>query len=237
MKILTWNCAMCFREKIDHVLPLNADILVIPECEAPSKWKGKDKVKGIHQFIWVDKKYNLNKGLGVFSMNSSYQIKRHCHFKKDFKYIVPFEVTGKENFILLAVWAQRATTRYDSYIGQIFHAIKYYKDLFKQPCIIVGDWNSNQKFDYIKRVGNHTTVVNMLQTDEIESGYHHFFNEEHGMETKPTHYFWRKKERPFHLDYLFASRSFFERMKHFEVGRYEDWIKLSDHMPVIAEFD
>lgn len=234
MKILTWNCSMRFRDKIDHVLPMEADILVIPECESPEKWKGKNKEKGIQQFIWDGE--NPNKGLGIFNMNDDFQIRVHPSYNKLFGYIVPLEVSGQETFILLAVWSQLAKTKYESYIGQIFHAINYYEELLPKPCFIVGDWNSNKVFDYIKRVGNHTTVVNLLQAAEIDSGYHFFFNEEHGMETKPTHYFWRKQERPFHLDYIFASRTFLNRMKHFEVGSFEEWIKLSDHMPVMAEF-
>ncbi|NMH73549.1 endonuclease/exonuclease/phosphatase family protein [Bacillus sp. RO2] len=234
MKILTWNCTMCFRDKIDHVLPMKADILIIPECESREKWKEKDSEKGISQFMWFGD--NPNKGLGVLSMSDSFQINLHPSYNHAFRYIVPLEVSGQENFILLAVWAQLANTKYESYIGQIFHAINYYEELLKKPCFIVGDWNSNKVFDHIKRVGNHTAVVDILQAADIESGYHYFFNEEHGMETKPTHYYWRKQERPFHLDFIFTSRNYLDRLKHFEVGSFEEWIKLSDHMPVLVEF-
>jgi hypothetical protein len=37
MKLVSWNTAMRFRDKIETILPYNADILVIPECEAPEK--------------------------------------------------------------------------------------------------------------------------------------------------------------------------------------------------------
>lgn len=170
-------------------------------------------------------------------MNDSYQLKVHPSYSEYFRYIVPIEVTGKEEFILLAVWSQKANTKFESYIGQIYHAIKHYEALLEKPCIIVGDWNSNKVFDSIKRVGNHTTVVEHLKEKGIESGYHRYFNEEHGHETKPTHYFWRKHERPFHLDYLFASKSLLDRMRHFEVGSFDEWIAYSDHVPLMAEFD
>jgi hypothetical protein len=30
---------MRFRDKIEDILPFSTDIMVIPECEAPKKWK------------------------------------------------------------------------------------------------------------------------------------------------------------------------------------------------------
>jgi len=38
MKIVAWNAGMAFRKKIDKILPLKADILVISECEKSKKW-------------------------------------------------------------------------------------------------------------------------------------------------------------------------------------------------------
>jgi hypothetical protein len=32
MRLLTWNAAMKFRDKIEYVLPFESDILVVPEC-------------------------------------------------------------------------------------------------------------------------------------------------------------------------------------------------------------
>ncbi len=44
MKIVAWNAGMAFRKKIDKILPLKADILIISECE---KWGRIVKEKGI----------------------------------------------------------------------------------------------------------------------------------------------------------------------------------------------
>jgi hypothetical protein len=69
MKILTWNAAMRFRDKIENILPFSADISVIPECEAPEKWKTSNHRESIHQFLWFGD--NLNKGIGIFTLNDS----------------------------------------------------------------------------------------------------------------------------------------------------------------------
>jgi hypothetical protein len=52
MKLITWNASMRFRDKIESILPFNADILVIPECEAPEKWRASKRLQEINQFLW-----------------------------------------------------------------------------------------------------------------------------------------------------------------------------------------
>lgn len=47
MKIVAWNAGMAFRKKIDKILPLKADILIISECEKSEKWGRIVKEKGI----------------------------------------------------------------------------------------------------------------------------------------------------------------------------------------------
>ena len=71
---------MRFRDKIDKVLSLDADIAIISECEAP--------VKGgfAHNVIWVGD--NANKGLAVFSLSGK-KIEVAPQYNDAFKYVVP----------------------------------------------------------------------------------------------------------------------------------------------------
>jgi len=39
------------------------------------------------------------------------------------------------------------------------------------------------------------------------------------------------------LDYCFASKSIINKISKVEVGSYEDWIKYSDHCPLIVDID
>ncbi|MEH7388640.1 endonuclease/exonuclease/phosphatase family protein [Bacillus sp. JJ1521] len=235
MKILTWNAAMKFREKIGEVLPLSPDILVIPECEAPEKWeksKFKDEAK---QFLWFG--HNRSKGIGILSLNPLYKLELNPIYNQEFKYIVPIIVNGdNEEFNLIAVWSQFTEKRYYSYIGQIYLALKYYYEILNKPSLIIGDWNSNVIFDSIKRVGTHSDVLTLLKKFDIHSLYHSYFNEEQGSESLATHYFRKDLNNPFHIDYIFASRYFINRLELLQVGESIDWIKFSDHMPLMATF-
>ncbi|MCC2456481.1 MULTISPECIES: exonuclease/endonuclease/phosphatase family protein [Bacillus cereus group] len=236
MKIVAWNAGMAFRKKIDKILPLKADILVISECEQPEKWGQIDKERGIYKFLWEGD--NPNKGIGIITFDKRYKIEIHPDYDKSFRYIVPIKVSAdNQEFIMFAVWSQKGEKRYDSYIGQIYLALEKYASLLKEPCIIVGDWNSNKLFDHIKRVKTHSEVVEFLEGFGIKSAYHHLSKKEHGEELKATHYFRKEKARPFHIDFLFASKLLLDQLKSFHIGSREDWIEFSDHMPIIAEFN
>jgi exonuclease III len=233
MKLITWNASMRFRDKIENILPFNADLLVIPECEAPEKWGASSHLQKVNQFLWFGD--NQNKGIGILTLNDHYQIKLHPSYNTEFRYIIPLIVTGQQDFILFAIWSQLSRSKFDSYIGQIYLALNYYESLLKEQCIIAGDWNSNKIFDHIKRVGTHSEVVELLEKVKIRSVYHELLNEEHGLETMPTHYFRKENARPFHIDFIFASESILKQVSKFEIGSYEEWIPLSDHMPIVME--
>jgi len=233
MKLITWNTAMKFRSKIEKITPYSADLLIIPECEGPEKWLGNSNFNLTKQFLWFGD--DKNKGLAIISLNSKYHITLHPSYSKEFRYIIPLIVSGNENFILFAIWTQNTKTKFDSYIGQLYRALIYYNDLLEQPCILAGDWNSNKIFDHIKRVGTHSQVVELLKEKGITSAYHHFFKEEHGLESRPTHYFRKEKASPFHIDFVFISENFKKRLGLVKVGSYTDWIKCSDHLPIYVE--
>ena len=55
------------------------------------------------------------------------------------------------------------------------------------------------------------------------SAYHSFCGESFGEETRPTHYFRRKEDATFHLDYVFClSVPWAQHITKVEVGRYDD---------------
>lgn len=230
MRIVVWNCRMGFVKKRAVLYALKPDIAVIPECSQDAIKLCSDE--GYTGCWWGDKK---NKGLAVIASKPwTLEVGR----PPTQKWIAPVKLIGATNFLLLAVWAcPVGQVKQLNYIGQVFEAIKRHNGWFSDglPTVICGDFNSNAIFDHGRKKRNHTAVVTMLEQRSLLSAYHTFFSEEQGEETRPTHYFWYRKSRPFHIDYVFLPSKWIPSAK-VTVGTYRKWRPLSDHVPLIVDF-
>jgi endonuclease/exonuclease/phosphatase family metal-dependent hydrolase len=153
------------------------------------------------------------------------------------KWIAPFEVGAPAPFTLIAVWACRIGSRnVDNYIGQVYHALMEHPEWFGHlPVILAGDLNSNKIWDAHRKVGNHSAVMKLLDERGLVSAYHEHFGEPQGEESRHTMFFFRRRDKTFHLDYIFIPRGWASRLRTAEVGDCETWLKLSDHCPVVVE--
>jgi exodeoxyribonuclease III len=233
MRIITWNCNMAFRKKVDQVMRYKPDILIIPECEHPDKLTFPDSSTGI---VWYGD--NQHKGLGVFSFGN-YQLKLLPEHAPSLKTILPISVTGSNTaFTLFAIWANNPLDKGNQYVGQIWKAIHQYEHLIKpEKTILAGDFNSNSIWDKPRRIGNHTALVDTLNLKGIKSIYHHHGGHLHGKEPHPTFNLYKNVSKPYHLDYCFASEDFILKLTDIEIGNNNDWKKYSDHIPLIINFD
>ncbi|WP_445749181.1 endonuclease/exonuclease/phosphatase family protein [Polaribacter sp.] len=235
MKIVSWNCNGAFRNKFEFILDLNADIYIIQECENPRETSHKNYQKWAENYIWIGD--SKNKGLGIFAkkefklkkLNWSNKFKDHS-----VKYFLPCSVNNE--FELLAVWTHRNNSPNFGYIGQFWKYFQVNKKNFK-TILLAGDFNSNSIWDEWDRWWNHSDVVKDLQELRIESLYHKFTNEKQGFESKPTLFFQKKIDRPYHIDYFFGSDFFQKKLKFIEIGNPEKWLSKSDHMPIFCEFN
>ena len=236
MRLITWNCQGAFRKKADFILALQPDILVIQECEHPDKLKFSAETLKPDSVYWYSD--GGKKGIGIFSY-SNYKFELLPEFNPEFRYVLPIQVPGNgQTFTLLAVWAMDNKEKREArYIGQVWLAINHYKDLLGSSTILIGDFNSNKIWDYKDRVGSHSDVVRYLASRDIHSVYHKHFNMEQGKEEHPTLYLYRNLEKPYHIDYCFASADLLEKVKQVEIGSYENWFMHSDHSPVCVLFE
>jgi len=108
--------------------------------------------------------------------------------------------------------------------------------LVYKPDILI-DFNSNQIWDTKRKVGNHTDVVNKLLEYDIHSLYHLQNTIQHGQEIDPTFFLYRNITKPYHLDYCFCSSSFLKKGYNFKIGDVDNWIALSDHLPIFVSLD
>ena len=235
MKIITWNCNGAFRNKYEHIISLNADILIIQECENPAESKDVKYQNWAENYLWIGD--SKNKGLGVFT---SKQIElQKLDWSNGFedhnvKHFIPCSVNG--NFNLLAIWTHQNNSPNYAYIGQFWKYFQVNKNKFEN-IIIAGDFNSNTIWDKVRRTWNHSDVVRELSEIGIESLYHHFTYEDHGLEQQPTFYLHKNLEKPYHIDYCFASEFFIQKFKNIEIGDFVNYKVLSDHNPVLITFE
>jgi exonuclease III len=77
--------------------------------------------------------------------------------------------------------------------------------------------------------------MKLLDERGLVSAYHEYFHEPQGEESRHTMFFYRRRDRTFHLDYIFIPRVWASRLRTVEVGNCETWLKLSDHCPVVVD--
>jgi len=227
---------MAFRKKASFILTHKPDILIIVECEHPDKLLYKGDTPRPKDSLWFGE--NQHKGLAIFSYGD-YRFKVLENHNDNFKMIIPIGVTGGHlDFNLFLIWAYNPNDMDGRYITQVWKAITYYDELLtKKPTMFIGDFNSNTIWDYKKhRLGSHSAVVKQLENKGIFSTYHTYHNQTQGIEQHPTFYMYRNKNKPYHIDYCFVSKELLDKVSSVEIGNFDEWIKYSDHVPVIVTF-
>lgn len=237
MKIVSWNCNGAFRKKFKRVLNLNADIYIIQECEnlaGHESFRKELLEHSIENFLWTGE--NKNKGLGVFSKKNieiEELIWDFSYRGRKLKYFLPFQVNKK--FTILAVWNHHADAKVFSYIGQFWLFLQNNKKEFKK-IIICGDFNSNSIWDKWDIWWNHSDCVRELESLNIFSLYHKLRKEKQGEEKTKTFFLHKKKEKSYHIDYFFLSEKFFKKSIDLKIESFEEWIDISDHLPLVLTY-
>lgn len=226
---------MAFSNKAEFILTEQPDILIVPECENHKNLSLGLYTKQASDFYWYGD--NPHKGIGIFSYGDL-KIKLLDIHNPDFRYVLPLSVQDdKRDIIVFAIWAQKPQ-KHNFYSEQVWNAIHYYNDLLNnENVILIGDFNSNSIWDNPKRIYNHTNIVDYLKVKNIISTYHYFHNQLHGAEKDSTFFLYRKVDKPYHIDYCFASSNLINKLIDVRVGDHETWTKYSDHVPLITTFD
>ena len=226
MKIISWNCSQALRKKFPLLQKHNADIIVCQESEKLES----DFFKGYH-YQWIGK--NIHKGIGVLTKKYPYSISKELN--DNFIFYLP---ASFNDFNLMNVWTHTKADKFGPDAnGNIIDALNFYKDWIasKNKAIIVGDFNNSLVFDEkYNWTAKFVDIKNYLYNLNFTSAYHSIFDEEFGKESKATLFHTKNLNKKYHIDYAFI-RGF--KIKNFEVGNYSDWIKHSDHMPLIIDIE
>lgn len=245
MKIISWNCNGGLRKKTHLLDALDADLLIIQECENPAEssksfkawsgsylWKGESKSKGVGIF---PRKTNVVREL---DWNSSFTIDGlksksiSLTWKtSDLKLFLPFILN--EQFTILACWTKGKPDQVFGYMGQFWKYLQIHREnLARSDTIIIGDFNSNAIWDKSDRWWNHSSTIEELSDMRIESVYHDQNKENHGLESEPTFFHQRNLAKSYHIDYAFVSKDIIDSF-HMRIGKPDAWLSNSDHMPII----
>ena len=225
MKIVTWNCNLNFAKKYEHLESMDADVCIIQECE-----KLKEDYFPNSQFYWTGR--IENKGLGILIKNKSASLDP-IHNPN----LINFLPIRSDNLKILGVWAynHRAKKFGDRVSGRTIQAIEYYKEWLgneSMPCIFGGDFNNSVIWDKPNNENNFENINKKLEGLGFRSAYHLKTNDAYGSEKTATFFHTKKESKKYHIDYLYLKSLEF---KSIEVGKFKDWIKLSDHVPVLVE--
>ncbi|MCD8290777.1 MAG: endonuclease/exonuclease/phosphatase family protein [Prevotella sp.] len=224
MKILSYNIHRCNQKKIDTILAMNADIMVLPECATYNQIN----LPQDYLMKWIGSDNCLWKGLGVIWRNKhKLEIPNWCNSKHN--YILPFIINNQ--FLLLAAWPTIVERVKKSYPQILLEALREYElYLSKYPTLICGDFNC-----YIgqggvsKSTGTLEQIIEFLDIHGIYSLYHQNTGEQFGYETKATYYHQFKENQPFFIDYAFTN---IQPCKY----KLGEWDKdFSDHCPQMIE--
>ena len=230
MRIATWNCCQAFRTKWEYADSFEPDILVVPEAESIGR-QPQALLKRYPNHKWIGD--NQAKGLLVLS-TEDYDLSVHETYDPAHRYVLPLRVNGPLELIMLAVWTQRGNgVGYTQHLSQ---ALETYQALLLGDALVVGDFNANTIWDQEhRRDVTHSKNVAWLNDHGLESAYHFLTDEAQGQESQFTHAFRRNPNSLFHIDYVFATKSLLGTGSSVTVPPISDWIRRSDHGPLIVD--
>lgn len=228
--LVTWNCDMAFRKK-GKILQYDPGILVIQDCEDPDTKGDRSEFSDRR---WIGE--NEHKGLAVFSRND-YSLESTAVEGRGGQLTIPITTDGPVD--MLGAWAINDEQNPEKrYIGQVYTTIQEYREFIDTRTAVLGDFNWNSIWDESPKSplwGDFSDTVDILNAHGLQSVYHTLYDYDFGSEAAPTFFMYKKRDRGYHIGYVFLPEMVAESGADLSVGEYGDRIDASDHMPIIVE--
>lgn len=229
MRILVWNLNMAAHKKVALLQQLAPDLAILPECASPEVVAAKCPEFSFTDAQWVER--SRHKGLGVFSFGDV-RLARSSSFDPRFEVFLPLRVSGPVRFHLLAVWA--LNFRPTSGLNML-EALRFYRRfLSRRDAVVAGDFNNSAFWDRPGKRTNFAGISAFLSKLGLVSAYHGITGESFARERQATLWFLKRAHQGYHIDYCFAPRSWLSSPATVWVGEHREWLKHSDHAPLIV---
>lgn len=222
LRVACWNCADGLGTKRALLDRLDADVLVVAEV------RRADFDAIVPHF--ADGFYTPSasaRGLATFLRVPGLRLRR---------FRVPggaecYQWLEGDGVDILAAWVKAQGDYVRPARAVIGHFLRNSR---KGARVVLGDLNLNPGFDRPGRTNGAGALVEALAARGLRSLYHQATGEPMGAERQATHHFTYNPARPFHIDFIFASRRL--ELTHFELGEAEAWMGRGrgDHVPLVA---
>ena len=226
MKIISWNCNLKFAKKFEALESFCPDICFIQECEDLPIDFFPD-----YQYFWTGR--NAKKGLGILTKDKTASVNKSHNAK-----LINFLPVNSHGINLLGIWAynHRAIRFGSEFNGNTIDAIGFYRSWLQESdqAIVAGDFNNSVIWDKANNRNNFVEINSHLEDVKFKSLYHHLTKETFGEEGKGTLFHTKNESKKYHIDYIYSKGIDGISL---DIGSYNDWIKLSDHVPLFSIFN
>jgi hypothetical protein len=237
LRIVTWNCNMALHDKVAPLMALSPDLAVISTCAHPDIIHQKARKFPFTDAVWIGR--TETKGLGVFTFNG-HSVAVSSLYDPAYELFLPVAIAGRHCFNLLAVWAcnQRTPDAGPKNGAPVRAAIRFYRSFMREtPTIVAGDFNHNVICNKPGRENNLALITADMQRAGMVSARHDTTNRLLDREPSPTLMGCKNKEQLYPGDSIFVPEGLQANVHSVTVGKPEDWIEWSDHMPVVVELN
>jgi hypothetical protein len=220
---------MALHRKADALLALRPDVAIVPECSQVAELGEGEFVR----VAWTGDPGT--KGLAVFARPELDATVDPSH-DPALRWFLPIRLGGPIPMAILAVWAM-----HNPRAGEpppklrMLHALDAYAAfLGSDDALLIGDFNNNDRWD-TPAAPTFRRIRERLAAMGLTSLYHDRTGEAHGAETVGS-LFWKwDAGLPFLIDHCFLPRTWLPRVSEFSVGTADNWLRLSDHAPLVVE--
>lgn len=236
-RIVSWNCQYEWEkrqgltlEKLEKISMYNSDVLVIQECTK----RDFDAIKKEYKYKnwYCDDMEDSVLGIAILSKETPIEFTEN--FNRNFRYVVPFKIKINKKFIdLFAIWIKAPLDGKQNYAKEIYKALEYYKP--SEKTIMIGDFNIGSNLEHPDR---YSEVLEQFDSYNFNNAA-----KDTEFEFENTH--WNANTKKNYLnDFCFCSADL--KVHSFEipekdnweqVGELKKWNKISDHSPIIVDFE